>query len=575
MKTTSATDTRTPDARERITVLGPARGRARPTAPLLADWALPYVKGTPGRRWADRIRDDHTWEAFVERILNDDPVSIVEPTARLSLRDYQTPRVKEIVSAFHRGLPGYHLNYVTGSGKTAIVAEAVRRIFADAQTPKKALVIAPVSALGVWRSELSIHGTGNIEWITINAQSLPKLFTVDGISPTDLRSSPDRFQLVSEFGTPRVSDFDIVITDESHTIVNRDSASHEMWRRLIGWRDDGSQPATFTIGTSATSFTDPAELAPVAHLIAYSRSVPTPDRDTVADDLAGWVSDTLGITAPERFDATGFDAEMSAVSQAVADSIFDGHLGFSATAEDLGLAVQPRELEAIGLTAEELGDFDDSLSAVSIDDLDDLDESADENPLTRAQKKILAASHLKIDPVSECIADLVDRGHQVIIPCLFISVAESYADAMRHHGIPTSTLTGAMTPGERDGQVRRFQSGKTQVIATTVHQSISLHARQAGAGVNGQDATSAPRVTVFGDIITGGKRTYQAEGRGTRDGQVARAVYPYVPNSIEADWLHRVFMRLISTRSLSGGRFSAADITSFTHLADTIERKDR
>jgi superfamily II DNA helicase RecQ len=73
---------------------------------------------------------------------------------------------------------------------------------------------------------------------------------------------------------------------------------------------------------------------------------------------------------------------------------------------------------------------------------------------------------------------------------------------------------------------------------------------------------------VVADVLTGGKRTLQAEGRASRDGQHALAVYVYVPGTTEEAWLARMLRSAANTQALAR---TSADARALTELADQLD----
>lgn len=542
---------------------------------LHPEWALPTIEAdTLPPAYASRRAAPHSLEAHAERQIAGSEPTTTGTSPDLSLRSHQTPRVEEIVSAWSRGAPGYHLNYPTGSGKTITVAEACRRISADLGRTARIVLVAPRSAQTAWTGELDLGGTGDAEWITTTPQSITRLFRVDGHHPRELRGDDHRHELVARDGRLRIGSPDIVVFDESHALSNHESTTLRIWQRLIGWTD-GQMPAAFTINTSATSFTDPKELAYTTHLLAYTLGRSVPSREEIAADTPGLISDMLDIPVVGKPNPSDGWLVNAPVAERLAQTLFDGGVGSTATPEEIGLPGQPRTLHPIRLSGKALDEYEKRWAKQEVGRaLEDgsIMPASDESPLTKAQKEIIAVSSMKTPHVIKgLIRPLLKQGHQVIVPTAFLSVAEAYQDGLDVHGIESVVLKGSLSLEERDLRIRRFQSGQVPVIITTVIQSLSLHAGQARGGIAGADASDTPRATVCGDIITGGKRLYQAEGRGTRDGQVAEAHYPYVPQTREAAWLHRVFTRMADTRSLTGADASDRDLADFHSLTDQIQ----
>jgi hypothetical protein len=105
-------------------------------------------------------------------------------------------------------------------------------------------------------------------------------------------------------------------------------------------------------------------------------------------------------------------------------------------------------------------------------------------------------------------------------------------------------------------------------VVVNALEGINLHAGERDVDGQGHDATSAFRVCLIAAVLTGGKRTLQAEGRTQRDGQYSLAVYVYVRGTTEEAWLCRILRAAASTQALAQ---AATDAEALTELADQLD----
>lgn len=567
-----------------------------------SEWHRPYgVRIYEGRRGnrPSSLRavapEPHTWEHYLERQINDEPLTPQDPSqvTPVALRDYQEPHVKGIVAAHAEGRPGYLGGFPTGSGKTYMAIAAVNEI-----RPRLVLVIAPRSYLSGWRQVIARHATGPTEWVVINPDRLHTLFRTDADDPREMIDIPsdERAAYAITNGHP-IADFDLVITDEAQVLANWGTNRTRLWRRLIGWQDDGSNPDAFTLNLSATSWSLPRETASAAHLLAHARGVPVPSEQVIELGYMEWLRHRIGIDLVQRTKGVWEWADHEAQVKELTDLLFTTGVGAVRTRQELGIPDQVRRLHPIHLTADELDLYNqawrDYRAETGLSLSDEREPSTGREQALRFRQK---AARIKAPYVADLAVDYLSDGYQVVVIGWFHETLDKLDDEIHNAeelrqipespgGWRTVVLSGLHADGrgafsdeERDGLIRLFQSGTAPIIITSVVDAISLHAGQEYGGLPLPDGTvlpasDAPRVTIFADLLQGGKRTFQAEGRAARDGNEADAIYVVAEDTLEVPAYATIFQKLSNTRALtseSSALLSDNDIQDLRRLVDEV-----
>lgn len=515
----------------------------------------------------------HTWERHVQRLINGTSYTGAPARATIEYRgDYQQNAVTEIVSA----AGGYTLALPTGAGKTIAAIAAMNQM-----RPANVLVISLLTHLETWREEISTYSDPSIEWVVINPDQLGALL-YDPDRSLHTLDVETRDRLASTTGVP-ITSWDVVICDEAHILANPYSLRSRLWRRHVRWGEHG--PESFTLNLSATPWTRPEETSSAAHILARALDVPVPDAFTVDHDYFGWLK-RCGFELARDARGRWRWEENPADTSRIAHLLFSGGRGMSATADDLGIDPQPRSLHPITFTPAEHERYEQPWTTFWAHQPANRKASALIDPpkgLTAQLRRVQKASLIKAPHVADLVAQKVREGNQVIVPAWYSETAHHLGQHIAHaltgvtdaDGNPARVyvMTGDDPEATRVQKRRRFQSGLAKVIVTSIVESINLHAGQRAGGVDGEDATDAPRVTIYGDVLTGGKRAFQAEGRGSRDGQIAEAIYPYAADTSEQAWMASMFYGLANTKALSfdGARPTQHDIASFMRMAQALD----
>lgn len=498
----------------------------------------------------------HSWEMLVQELLTG-CTSVAPPASVLQLRDYQVPRAKGIAAAFQAGAPGFVLVSPTGSGKTLTLLAGLNAVHDQVRT---VLVITKLGAIPTWRRAITSYGAGQ-RWVVINPERLWRLF----LHPQQNLASlpPERASaLAAAAGMPRVL-FDVVVVDESQVLTAPTSVRSRLVHRLTHPRE-GTAP--FFVPASATPFSTVQETSYAADLIAFAAGVEPPIART-GTGYAEWV-DSLR-------PAGATDGEAKSVER-IKELLYRRGVGSTATQEELGLPTQHREIHWIELSPAERELYDGAwaqfIRAHGLRKLPALSpDRADRG--SQALRSVQKASILKAPHVARHVADLVRDGFQVVVPAWFLdtvdALAADIARELRARQLPdrVSVITGEQ-PGLREARRIAFQLGQALVCVTNAVEALNFQAGERDADGAGTMATMTPRVTVFADVLCGGKRGLQAEGRTQRDGQAAPSHYLVVRGTKEQRWLASAFWALAGTQELVHSSADAASLEELAYLLD-------
>ena len=541
-------------------------------------WALmPDAPGYPGvrydRTWGVRVffgkrlpgalaahrSLPHTWERLVEDRLNRVPLvpGPAAPRGQVRLHPYQVPRVEQIAAAHRAGAPGYLLVAPTGSGKTLMVTTALA-----GRPLESVLVVTKLGIMPAWLRTLDQHG-GGLRWVVVNPERLWRLFTHPRAVLADL--PPERAaELAADDGTPHIA-FDAVVVDESQILAHPQSLRSRLVARL---RHPERGPHPFFLPASATPFSDLAETAYAADLLAHAAGVDGPEEVT-GPAYADWVR---SLTVPG--DNAGSPARPVSDIDTVKELLYRRGVGSSATTQELGLPAQQRELHPVHLTEAEHARYQLAWGEfLQLVEERGGDPDPGGEPSEDVLRQVMRASLIKAPYVARHVADLVATGHQVVVPAWYLrtvrALAVHIARELAARGLPDRVveITGE-APGVRELKRAAFQTGRVKVVVTNIVEGINLHAGEANTDGSGTSATLAPRRTVIGDVFTGGKRLVQVEGRAQRDGQHAPVDYLVAVQTREREWTARTLLAASRTQDLA---HAPEDAEALLRLAVQLE----
>lgn len=520
-------------------------------------WGYPMFTGRRLPRvlapWAAQL---FSWEWLVQDVMNGRLVPPPAVRERPPLRPHQTEPVRQMVEAHSAGAPGFLLAYPTGAGKTAMAICSTLGI----PSVRRVLVVTRLDVVPAWRNMIRYFGSGGKRWVVIHPEQLWRLVDhpyhrVGGL-PADKAA-----ELAAESGNPRVR-FDAVIVDESHMLATPTSQRSRLVDRLTA-ADPETQKRPWFVRASATPFSSPAETAYVRDLLAHAAGLPAPDSLGTGDYLEwlGGIGFDLAKVPGGRWSHEGNHGDVSMAGKL----LFASGVGLSASAEQLGLPAQARELRPVELPPHEQEQYAvawrefqkaHGLATQDAGTGDEADGAELSSPSSEPLRRVQKASLLKAPQVAQIVASLVEEGCQVVVPAWYLdsisAIARHTVAALKARGLPDQVVE--ITGAEReDRELKRqgFQGGQAPVAIVNALEGINLQAGERGGAGGGKDATRTPRACVIADVLTGGRRTLHAEGRTQRDGERSRTLYVYVAGTTEEEWLARTLRAAAGTQALA------------------------
>jgi len=533
--------------RERRTVTAPTR-KPEPLAKerahaLDVPFAMRAVATSHGARWdADhgvfvyrgaRLPEGlapfraqrYSWEANVERELNDDPAPAPsKPTGAFTPRPHQAAAIRAIAAAAKGGACGFLLADDVGLGKTLSAWVAVREL----PEVERILIVCPLAVVAHWRRTIEAAGDGGREAVILNYDRLGKLFEV---------SADARKRVRSKKGLARAGaapEFDAVIWDESHRCKNPTAARSKFAAKI-------NAKAGFALWLSATAGQNPLELSYLAPLLSER----TGARATELKDFEAWcAAQGLGVTRGTfgRWDWRGDPKDCEKVRAL----LFDGErpAGMRRRPEDIaGWPEINRILTPIALDAAARERYAQAWSefraAIGL-------EPSGRDPrtaLAAALRLRQKSSLIRAEGTVELVHELLENGHQVAVSVAFLETLELIRDALARDGVACALVHGRLGAEAREAERMRFQRGEVPVALFTVEEGISLHQGE---------HNDVPRSEVIHDLRWSAIQMAQIEGRCHRDGRFAQVYWAYADDTVEERLAAVVCRRLLSMKSMVG-----------------------
>ena len=533
--------------RERRTVTAPTR-KPEPAAKerahaLDVPFAMRAVATSHGARWdADhgvfvfrgaRLPEGlapfraqrYSWEASVERELNDDPVPAPsKPTGAFTPRPHQAAAIRAITAAAKGGACGFLLADDVGLGKTLSAWVAVREL----PQVERVLIVCPLAVVAHWRRTIEAAGDGGRDVVILNYDRLGKLFEV---------SADARKRVRSKKGLARAGaapEFDAVIWDESHRCKNPTAARSKFAAKI-------NAKAGFALWLSATAGQNPLELSYLAPLLSER----TGARATELKDFEAWcAAQGLGVTRGTfgRWDWRGDPKDCEKVRAL----LFDGErpAGLRRRPEDIaGWPEINRILTPIALDAAARERYAQAWSefraAIGL-------EPSGRDPrtaLAAALRLRQKSSLIRAEGTVELVHELLENGHQVAVSVAFLETLEIIRDALARDGVACAQVHGRLGAEAREAERMRFQRGEVPVALFTVEEGISLHQGE---------HNDVPRSEVIHDLRWSAIQMAQIEGRCHRDGRFAQVYWAYADDTVEERLAAVVCRRLLSMKSMVG-----------------------
>ncbi|MEV7595716.1 DEAD/DEAH box helicase family protein, partial [Streptomyces sp. NPDC089922] len=350
----------------------------------------------------------HSWEAFVQDELNGmvSPSRVARP---VPLRDYQRELVRGPVEAQRVGAPGYIWVLPTGSGKTPLAIRGAEAMLT--RNARRILVVTKLSVIPAWRAAISRFATSTHRWVVTNPERLWRLLDHPRVN-LDAMPVEDAARLAAAEGHSRV-EWDVIIVDECHMLVNADARRSRIVRRLQQ-RPDGGR--TFTLWASATPFSTPLESAYAADLIAYAAKVDPPPEGA---DYRLWLMD-LGLKLNADRSGRWYQRLNRLDVTTLRSLLYEGGVGAAATVSELNLPVQQRDVLPLELSAQDRASYDLSWQEFRRSEgLTVFEGSEPGSYRVAALRRVQKASLVKAPYVARLVVEQVRQGRQVVVPMWF------------------------------------------------------------------------------------------------------------------------------------------------------------
>ena len=474
-------------------------------------------------------------------------------TGSFTLRPDQNEDADAILTARAHRAPEFLLASQVGTGKTAVLINAVKRM-AGVRT---VLVVCPLPVAASWRTHLWEMGDGGKRWCIINYESLKRLLEEPPAAAKAKRQRTKNLHYARS-GKPKVA-WDVVISDESHYVADPTSQRSRTLERIIA-----AKPA-FSIRVSATAGSNPAQLAYLHRGFAWRTGAPV--KDTITAEQYQQFCQRYNVDVkPGRF-GTGLTWERDPKELRVMHALMFGGSPKWAVRRIPGWPVQQRILTPIDLDATQraLYDTEWALFKKAMKDADRARAHLTGRARSTAIAKGLAAQIryrqkaglVRAPGTAQFAAELVSKGMQVAISCEYTATVNELRGQLTKAKIPTVIFTGE-NRDTREQDRLAYQRGDAKVIIFTPAEGFSLHATERGA--NG-----VPRATVVAEPRWSPKKALQIEGRSSRDGETAPCYYPYALGTIEDKVIRTMVAGMADTGALMGD-----DDTPFTGLAAAL-----
>ncbi len=476
----------------------------------------------------------YSWEAHVERELNDDEASAPSPpTGEITPRPHQKEAITTIARAHAAGRPGFLLADDVGLGKTISAWQAIL----DMPRVSTVLVVCPLAVIAHWRRTIEAMGDGGKDIVLLNYDRLGKLFEVKPAARKKIRSKKG----LARAGT--APELDVIVWDESHRCKNPTAARSKLAAKLVA-------NAGFSLWLSATAGQNPLELSYLAPLLAHV----TGSRAADLKDFEAWCQQQgLGLTRGNygRWEWRGGASDCAKVRTLLFDApLTEAKRG---NAPPAGLRRRPEEiagwpaLNRILTPMELAGEARDLYQSAWTEFREEMALA----PRGRDPKSALAAtlrlrqksSLIRVASTVDLVRDLLDSGQRVAVSVAFMETLSVLRESFAAEKVSTVEIHGALSARAREEQRLQFQRGEADVVLFTVEEGISLHQGE---------HEETPRSQVIHDLRWSAIQMAQIEGRCHRDGRFAQVYWAYADDTIEDRIARVVASRIQSMKEMIG-----------------------
>lgn len=531
--------------------------------------------------------DDFSYHRWQEDELN----SVVTPPKKgatvFEPRPHQVDGAKVIYQAYASGWEGILVADHTGTGKTltslaGISAIAKKQGFGT-ENKAKVLIVCPKGVIPQWRNTLRNYpvSTDLIRPLIINYQQLGKLL----FPPSNVRVAKKvrtKNKLIARNGKPKI-DWDFIIFDEAHYLKNYPSSTMSIEAANIAQLEKkyikGTSPfvvySTATPGASPLNF---ALMSPwLAKLVAGDTKVvakPSTWGDFLHKQGFDVKKTKTGYTwAPLPW---GSKKDTPAERRVVERKTREVKDRQRKDAQRIGKALTRKGAPFIMRSPVNIAGWPQQQYIPYPIELRGKQRVFYEEVWTRFRKFLKLpparrdpktalvenlryrqkSSILKVESITEMIDNFVNAGSQVYVSCEFTETIDEFAKELTKRGISYAEISGRNV-SEREQERLRFQKGDAKVVLCTVVAGISLHADETLP--DGSKATSAPRVTIIGNVRMNPNDTVQALGRCHRDGVNSIAYFPYLEDTVDEKIISSFTNKFANMSTMTGSSVEDAE----------------
>lgn len=503
----------------------------------------------------------YTWMQWHENHLNNTtPKGNPKPdptTGTLTLYPEQKADVQAILTAHQAGAPEFLLANEVGTGKTAISIAAAKQI----PHAKNILIVAPLGPTFGWKHHIQQMGDGGKNWCIINYESALKLLEPPTKALTT-KSIKTRNRQTIQHGKPRTQ-WDVVISDESHNLGNPDSQRQRALDKIIAG-PTGTKPA-FSLRVSATAGRNITKLGYLHRGIAWATKS-TIRQKFSAEEYLQWCK------------TNGFQVELT----------FGNHLTWERNERDLKLMnsilfgrkptwgirrlpnweevrriplpveLTPAERAAYNTQWSEFKEASERARQITTRVRNDPHASREAKHQARdAQAKGLVAQiryrqkvgMLKAHGNARFVQQMLENDKQVAISCEFMSTVKKYQEELAALGIEAAIYTGK-NRDTREQERIAFQRGEKKVIIFTPTAGFNLQAGDSSV----PGATDTPRVQLCAEPRWSPDPAVQAEGRTHRNYKLAPVYYSYAVDTQDEAVITRCIQGMNDMKKLLGDK---------------------
>lgn len=544
----------------------PAKAREGPVEKIILDIPFSYrdIAARAGARWDSRNKaylfekrsgqalpleldgfepKQFSWEEKIQRELNGGTFANVPAQKMITLKPHQLTAVKEILSAYKSGYPGFLLADDVGLGKTFAAWASILEILESSKEKRKILIVCPLGVVANWRSSIQWMGTNRWveEVVILNYERLDKIFEGRPRKGAKKMSKRD----MARRGAAR-EEFDIVLFDESHALKNLTSLRSKFSVKLYG-------SAKMIFWLSATAGQNPLELGYLAPILAKK----TGDRALTTQDFEQWCVKNLPGVSRGKFGAWAwaggkeeeeeihqllFDPDRKGVKPALRRSASD-----LAGWPEVNRIVHSVELDGEALRLYKLAweEFKKALDGIGGFGKQNAALVKNEAVIRLRQKSSL----LKVEDSIELCLELLDNGRQVAISCEFLATMDAMEEELRKKKISYARVDGLCTNSSqlKEAERLRYQRGDAKVILFNVVEGISLHEGEINNGGN-----NVPRCQIDHDLRWSAIQAHQIDGRSHRDGKFAQVYWVVAKETIDGRVAEVLLGKLQSMGHLQG-----------------------